>query len=141
MPRKKWANKEESGRVTIRLDEETRHFYKKEAESHNSDLSKYLRQLLLQGVIAANATEIQESFIHITSKFLEEFIDTASKVQENGKSIQAAIPDEVILSIFTIEEILKKLVLNDNIQAYYKVKDNAQTRLEKLKNESNSVLE
>ncbi len=141
MPKIKRIRKKDDNRVTFRLDEDTRQFYKAEAESRNIDLSEYIRQSVMRGLISDNAEKIQENFIYITSKFLEEFIDTASKVQENGKNVQAAIPDEVIRSIFTIEEILKKLVLSENIQAYYKVKDNAQARLEELKSESNSVIE
>ena len=116
--------------MTIRFDEETRQFYSAEARSHKLDLSEYIRQQIMRGVISDSAEKIQKNFIY-----------TASKLQENWGNTQAAIPDEVVLSIFIIEEILKKLVLNENIQAYYKVKDSAQARLEELKNESNSVME
>jgi len=62
MTRKKRIGKETPPRITIRLDEETYHFYSTEAGQHRLDLSEYIRQMLIRGVISANVSEIQESF-------------------------------------------------------------------------------
>ncbi len=122
MPRKKRIGKKEPGRITIRFDELTYKFYLKEAGQHRLDMSEYLRQMLMRGVIAANAMEIQE-----------EFKCVAAEIQENLKSRDSAIPDEIALSLFTVEELLKKVICDKNIQDYYKAQNMAQAKFKQIK--------
>ncbi len=122
MTRKKWITKGESNRITIRFDEFTRNFYSNEAKQHGLDVSEHLRQLLMRGVITANAAEIQENLKY-----------TAAEIQANWKNRESAPPDEIALSLFTIEELLKKLVAEKNMQAYYEAQNMAQTKLKQLK--------
>ncbi len=122
MTRKKWITKGESNRITIRFDELTRNFYSNEAKHHGLDVSEYLRQLLMRGVIAVNAVEIQENFRY-----------TAAEIQANWKNMESVMPDEMALSLFTIEELLKKLVAEKNVQAYYEAQNMAQMKLKRVK--------
>ncbi len=114
--------RKKSKRVTIRFDEEEREFYANEAQSKRQNISEYIRHLIVLGELYVNAKEIREDFKY-----------TAAEIQKNWENIQAVIPDEVVLSLFTVEELLKKVVAGKNIQTYYEAQNNAQSRLERVK--------
>ena len=60
MPRQKGTSKGSTKPITLRLDDDTETFYKRKANEHGISLSEYLRQTLVQGVIAENIREAEE---------------------------------------------------------------------------------
>ena len=63
-------------------------FYRKKANEHGISVSDYLRQMLIQGVIAENVQEIEWKLRQI----IEE-------IKNNSTSNSHKLPDKVLLSI------------------------------------------
>lgn len=100
MPRAKGTGKGTTERFNIRLDEDTAGFYRTKENEHGISISEFLRQTLVQGVIAENVQDIE----HRLRRPLDEI---RAGGQGGGK---AEIPDELWLSVFTAEYILVAIV-------------------------------
>ena len=114
MPRLKGTGKGESERINIRLDPETARFYR---------AKEYLRQTLIQGVIAENVHEIEQRLLRVIE---------AGGHQERVAS-RTLLPDGVLLSIFTAESILSEIAEAQDVQRLYKAQDHAKAKLNRLK--------
>ena len=123
MPALKGNGKGPSERINIRLDEETMHFYKVKAHQHGVSVSDYLRQLLVQGVISENVHEIEQRLRSLIAE-----INTGGHGGDN-----LAIPDELLLSMFTSEALLTAIVEARDVQQLYEAQDKAKARLARLK--------
>lgn len=123
MPRLKGTGKGPSERFNIRLDEDTARFYRTKANEHGISISEYLRQTLVQGVIAENVQDIENRLRNV----LEEI---RSGSQAAGR---ADIPDEMLLSVFSSEFMLAAIVEARDVQALYTAQDKAKAKLKKMK--------
>lgn len=123
MPRRKGTGKGPSDRINIRLDKEVSDFYRAKANEHGVSVSNYLRDLLQQGVIAENVHEIEQRLKRLIAE-----INAGG-----GAGGDAAIPDDVLLSIFTSEALLAAIVEARDTQQLYDAQDKAKARLKRLK--------
>lgn len=123
MPRLKGTGKGPTERFNIRLDEETAAFYRTKANEHGVSLSEFLRQTLVQGVIAENVQDIEERLRQLLSEI------RADKKSAGG----ADIPDDLLLSVFTSENMLASIVEARDIQKLYEAQDKAKAKLKRLK--------
>ena len=115
MPRRN-TGKGPSDRFNIRLDEATADFYRRKANEGGITISEYLRQILVQGVVAENVVEIDARLRGVIA-------------QINA----LGIPLEVTLSIFTSEQLLTAIVEARDIQELYAAQDRAKARLNRLR--------
>ncbi len=109
--------------ITIRLDHDVEQFYRRKANEHGVALSEFLRQTLVQGVIAENVQEIEQR--------LRGLVDEIRLSGQTGG--RAGIPDELLLSVFMSEHLLTAIVEARDIQKLYEAQDAAQARLAELK--------
>lgn len=122
MPRKKGTGKGPTLRCNIRLDEHTSAYYRTKANEHGISLSEYLRQMLVQGVIAENVNEIEQRLKRTIAE-----INAAARSSQNGGA-----HDEMLLSVFTCEALLTAIVEARNPQELYSAQDVARAKLERL---------
>lgn len=123
MPRAKGTGKGPSERFNIRLDGDTAGFYRTKANEHGISISEYLRQTLVQGVIAENVHEIEQR--------LKRVVD---EIRASGNAGgQVAIPDELLLSVFTAEAMLAAIVEAKDTQSLYEAQDKAKAKLKRMK--------
>lgn len=127
MPRKAGTGKGESDRFNIRVDWDTGAFYRRKANEHGITPSEYLRQLLVQGVVAETVQEIEARLIGVLSKI--------SAGSGGGRGVE--IPDEVVLSILTSEEMLAAIVEARDPQELYRAQDRAREKMKRLKESKN----
>lgn len=126
MPRKAGTGKGATGRFNIRLDDDTASFFRTKANEHGLSASEYLRQTLVKGVIAENVAEIEQRLMGL--------IDGIQKKSAPPPiSSGAAIPDHVILSIYTCEELLTAIVEARDPSQLYEAQDRAKARLKRDK--------
>lgn len=118
MPRLKGTGKGQTERFNIRLDESAAHFYRTKANEHGVSISEYLRQTLVQGVIAENVHEIEQR--------LRRLIDSAH-------ATSTSLPDEVLLSILMSEYMLTAIVQSRDTQQLYEAQDKAKAKLAQIK--------
>ncbi len=123
MPRAKGTGKGPTERFNIRLDEDTARFYRTKANEHGISISEFLRQTLVQGVIAENVHEIEQR--------LRRLIDEIRASGQVGGNV--AIPDEMLLSIFTSEAMLAAIVEARDVQKLYEAQDKAKARITRMK--------
>lgn len=123
MPRLKGTGKGPADRFNIRLDEATAGFYRTKANEHGISISEYLRQMLVQGVIAENVHEIELR--------LRRVVDEIRVNEQAGR--QQQIPDDLLLSVFTSESMLASIVEARDVQKLYEAQDKAKARLKRLK--------
>lgn len=123
MPRAKGTGKGPTDRFNIRLDENTARFYRTKANEHGISVSEFLRQTLVQGVIAENVQDIE----HRLRRLLDEVVAGG---QIGGK---AEIPDELLLSVFTSENMLAAIVEAKDVQQLYEAQNKAKAKLKRLK--------
>ena len=86
MPRQKGTSKGPTKPITLRLDDDTETFYKRKANEHGISLAEYLRQTLVQGVIAENVQEIEERLRRVVAE-----INAAGAA---GSTVQ--VPDDLL---------------------------------------------
>ena len=108
--------KKTAGRFNIRLDDETADFYRKKAQAHRVSLSEYLRQTLVQGVIAENVASIEKRLSQIATR--------------------SSIPNELLLSILTSEALLSAIVEAKDVSQLYAAQDRAKRRLAEINGEN-----
>jgi len=123
MPRTKGTGKGPSERFNIRLDGGTAGFYRTKANEHGISISEYLRQTLVQGVIAENVQEIEQRLKRVVDEF---------RASWNAGG-QVAIPDELLLSVFTAEAMLTAIVEAKDTQTLYEAQDKAKAKLKRMK--------
>ncbi len=119
MPRLRGTGKGVADRFTVRLDAEIAAYYRTKSNENGISISEYLRQTLVQGVIAENVQEIERR--------LQQLI---SKINGNSNS-PASIPDNIALSILTSEEMLRAIIEQRDIQQLYAAQDRAKARLKR----------
>ncbi len=86
-------------------------------------LSDFLRNMIVQGMIAENALDIEQRMRAMIGEF---------QLQASSGG-QAALPDSVLLSLFTSEALLAAIVEARNVQDLYSAQDRAQAKLARLK--------
>lgn len=123
MPRQPGTGKGETERFNIRLDKDTARFYRTKANEHGVSMSDYLRNTLVQGVIAENVHEIEDRLRALIAQI---------KAGGSG-SADATMSDEVLLAIFTSEAMLTAIVEARDTQALYDAQDKAKARLKRLR--------
>lgn len=125
MPRQKGTGKGSTERINIRLDEETAAFYRTKANEHGVSISEFLRQTLVQGIIAESIQEIEQRL-----KRAVEEINTKSQNQS-----KSTLPDKILLSILNSEALLSAIVQSKDIQQLYAAQDSAKQKLSLIKTE------
>lgn len=123
MPGLQGKGKGASERINIRLDRETMHFYRVRAHQHGVSVSEYLRQTLVQGVIAENVQEIEERLRRVVAE-----INAAGAA---GSTVQ--VPDDLLLAVFASEAMLAAIVEARDVQALYDAQERARAKLKRLK--------
>lgn len=109
--------------IGFRLDRDTADFYSKRAKANGSTLSEFLRNMIVQGMIAESAYEVEHR--------LRGLVDEIHAGRQTGD--RAGIPEELLLSAFTSEHLLTAIVEARDIQKLYEAQDAAKTRLAELK--------
>lgn len=123
MPKSYSNSKGPTRPITIRLDHDVEHFYRRRANEHGISMAEYLRQTLVQGVIAENVFEIEQRLRLLIAE-----------IHAGGQTVdRAGIPDELLLSAFTSEHLLTSIVEARDIQKLYEAQDAAKARLAELK--------
>lgn len=125
MPRQKGTGKGSTERINIRLDEETAAFYRTKANEHGVSISEFLRQTLVQGIVAESVQEI-ENRLKSTVEALN------AKTPDQSKS---HFSDKILLSILSSEALLSAIVQAKDIQQLYKAQDSAKQKLIEIKAE------
>lgn len=107
--------------VSIRLDRETALYYRRRANEKGISLSEFLRNSIVQGMVAECVLDVEQRMKSV----LVEMNEISQSTQ------QPAIPESLILSIYTCENLLSKIVGGTNIQELYEAQDKAKERLKK----------
>lgn len=123
MPRAKGTGKGPTERFNIRLDEDTAGFYRTKANEHGISISEFLRQTLVQGVIAENIREAEE---RIRALFAEARAVAAP-------AAGGVVSDDLQLAVYTCEAMLMAIVEARDTQALYDAQNAARAKLKKLK--------
>ena len=109
--------------VTMRLDKDTALYYRRRAQERGMSLSDFLRNMIVQGMIAENALDIEQRMRAMIGEM---------QIQTSGDG-QACLPDSVLLSLFTSEALLTAIVEARNVQDLYAAQDRAKAKLQRLK--------
>lgn len=109
--------------VTMRLDKDTALYYRRRAQERGMSLSDFLRNMIVQGMIAENALDIEQR--------MRAMIGEMQLQASNGS--RADLPDSVLLSLFTSEALLTAIVEARNVQDLYAAQDRARAKLQRLK--------
>ena len=109
--------------VGLRLDRDTAAYYSKRAKERGTTLSDFLRNMIVQGMIAENALDIEQRMRAMIAEM---------QLQDSGTS-RADLPDAAWLSLFTSEALLSAIVEARNVQDLYAAQDRAKAKLERLK--------
>lgn len=127
MPRLKGSGPGPSKPIPIRLGNDELAFYKRKANEAGRPLATYLALLLKEGVIAESAAEIE-------ARLREVLADIGSgQSQANG----VALPEQLILSVFTSEALLASIVEQRDPKALYAAQDAAKRKLGAMKGSRN----
>lgn len=121
----KIRNSDDSGSkfIGLRLDRDTAEFYSKRAKAAGTTLSGFLRNMIVQGMIAESAYEIEQR--------MRRLLDEIHAGGQTGD--RAGIPDELLLSVFMSEYLLTAIIEARDIQKLYEAQDAAKARLAELK--------
>lgn len=112
--------------TTIRLEPDVRAFYQREAKKRGIPISDLYRQLLTQGVLSETTTEIFQR--------CEDMVARVQGASDGGGGTREFVfPDEVLLSIFTTEFLIRAIVEARNIQEVNAAHDKAVIKLSKFK--------
>lgn len=105
--------------INLLLDHDTALYYRKRAKEQGSTLSDFLRRTLVQGMIADTAQEIEERLLGVIAK----------SGANGGESRAVSIPENVLMSIYTSEQLLTAIVEARDIQQLYAAQDRARARI------------
>lgn len=127
MPRPRGSGKGETARINIRLDQETEAFYKRKANESGVSLSQFLRDTLIQGIVAEGVIEIDAR--------LQRKIDAAMEAAD--KLIQQRTM-HVMLERAVLEShaLLEKIVESQDVQALYRAQEIAKKRFQQMRDGS-----
>lgn len=123
MPKTHFSSKGPTRPITIRLEHDVEQFYRRKANEHGVSMAEYLRQTLVQGVIAENVFDIEQR--------MRRLLDEIHAGGQTGD--RAGIPDELLLSVFMSEYLLTAIIEARDIQKLYEAQDAAKARLAELK--------
>jgi hypothetical protein len=123
MPRIRRPEESGSKFIGFRLDRDIADFYSQRAKAAGSTLSEFLRNMIVQGMIAESAHEVELR--------LRGLVDEIKVGRQSGEL--AGITDELLLSAFTSEHLLTAIVEARDIQKLYEAQDAAKARLAELK--------
>lgn len=126
MPKIRFDKADTVERVTLRLDKDTALYYRKRAKEKGTTLSEFLRQAVMQGMIAESALDIEFR--------MKMMLDEINHYKEN--SVNLTIPENIVMSMYTCESILSKIVEQRNIQELYDAQDSAKERIKREKRAS-----
>lgn len=121
MARPKGSGKGLSKPVSIRLPAEEEAFYRSQANKHGMSLSAFLTRTLLMGVVAENVQDVEQRLKAVV----------ASISDTRPASSAAALPEDVLLSIYTSEYLLTAIVEARDVQQLYAAQDKARARLKR----------
>ncbi|MBO0501469.1 hypothetical protein J1C51_22115 [Chromobacterium haemolyticum] len=113
--------------VTMRLDKETALYYRRRANERGVSLSDFLRNMIVQGMIAETALDVEQRMRALIAEM---------QISAGGGG-SAKLPENALLSIYTSEQLLTKIVEARNVQDLYEAQDKAKARLKREKGEAN----
>jgi len=113
--------------VTMRLDKETATYYRRRANERGVSLSDFLRNMIVQGMIAETALDVEQR--------MRAMLDEMQLRAAGGGS--AKLPENALLSIYTSEQLLTKIVETRNPQDLYDAQDRAKAKIKREKGEAN----
>ncbi|NMG72660.1 plasmid mobilization protein [Parazoarcus communis] len=122
MPRQRGTGKGESARITLRFEPEELAYYGKRAKVAGVSTSAFIRQRLLEGVVAESLANIE-----VRLEALMQQIQTVS----GGRG--GATSDDLLLSVFTSEALLATVVQSQDPQTLYSAQEAAKAKLKRLK--------
>lgn len=114
-----------SGRFQVRFDADEKVFISRKAKEHGKSVSTYLREKMVVGILAENVESIEQRL----SAFLEKIEKLALPDQ------QQKIPENILQSIYTSEELLTAIVEARDPQQLYDAQDRAKARIKREKGE------
>jgi hypothetical protein len=113
--------------VTMRLDKETATYYRRRANERGVSLSDFLRNMIVQGMSAETAIDVEQR--------MRAMLDEMQLRAAGGGS--AKLPENALLSIYTSEQLLTKIVEVRNVQDLYDAQDKAKARIKRERGEAN----
>ena len=126
MPRSKQTSLGATERFNVRLDPDSAAFYRAKANEHGISMSEFFRQILVQGIIADTVHEIE---LRLRA--------AVADIRDGDVALRTPlIPDDVLLSLFSIEAMLVTIVTARDIQGLYAAQDKAAEKL-RLRKEAN----
>lgn len=126
MPRQRGTGKGESARITLRFEPEELAYYGKRAQVAGVSTSAFIRQRLLEGMVAENVATLEARLVALLQQ-----IQTASAAAGGGRG--GVTSDDLLLSVFTSEALLATVVQSQDAQALYAAQDAAKAKLKRLK--------
>lgn len=120
MPRQQGTGKGATMPISVRLDDETKAFYRARANEHGIPVSEYLRQLLVQGIIAETVSEIDYRLKATVAELLG----------KTDRAVGGGFQRSALLSLYTTEELIKSIVEARDPQELYRAQDKARLRVE-----------
>lgn len=112
--------------ITLRLDKDTALYYRKRAKERGTTLSDFLRQTVVQGMIAETALDIEQRMRSVL----------AEMGQKSGGGGAATLPENVLMSLYTSEYLLTAIVEARNIQELYDAQNKAKAKIKREKGSS-----
>lgn len=113
--------------VGLRLDRDTAAYYSKRAKERGTTLSDFLRNMIVQGMIAETALDVEQRMRDMIGEL---------QVRAGGGGT-AQLPENALLSIYTTEQLLTKIVEQRNVQDLYDAQDKARAKLKREKGQAN----
>jgi hypothetical protein len=126
MPRPRGTGKGESTRITLRFEPEELAYYGKCAQLAGLSTSAFIRQRLLEGMVAENVATLEARLVALLQQ-----IQKAGATA--GSDRGGATSDHLLLSVFTSEALLASVVQSQNPQALYAAQEAAKARFKRLK--------
>ena len=112
--------------VTFRLDDDTALYYGKRAKETGVSLSTFIKNMIMQGMIADNALEIEQRI--------------GALIAAIPKSLQPSsvggMSDNALLSLYTTQYLLTAIVQARDPQELYAAQDKAAAKLKRDKEQS-----
>lgn len=113
--------------VTMRLDKETATYYRRRANERGVSFSDFLRNMIVQGMIAETALDVEQRMRAIIGEMQIKAVDGGS----------AKLSENALLSIYTSEQLLAKIVEARNVQDLYDAQNKAKARIKREKGDTN----
>lgn len=106
-------------RLTVNVDKELAKYYRKIANNKGVSISGFIRESMMQGVIADNAYDFEKRMEAVLSNMRNML----------GSKDFFVISKSGMKSIYVCENILAKIISAQNIQALYEAQDQAKKRI------------